>query len=181
MKRSLVTLAVSVALLGVAGSANAGTKVGQWTGGIGAMWTATDDDRSVDDGIGLIYSFGYAMNEKWDMSFSLFSGNHDELTHPWDTEIRGYQIDFYRVYNRDSRYSPFINIGGGILDQHRTGAADKEVAVKVGGGLIGDITEFGNGSKLQFKLDAAVRNSVGRQITDFTVGAGLQIAFGGGG
>ncbi len=45
MKKSLLTLAVSAALLGVVGAAHAGTDVGQWTTGLGGTWTSTDHDR----------------------------------------------------------------------------------------------------------------------------------------
>jgi hypothetical protein len=186
MKKSLSMLAVSAALLGSAGIAQAGTEVGRWTAGAGVMYTLTDSTRNVDDNYGFTYEFGYGLNENWDVTVNLFSGNHDDLAPGanWDREIKGLTFDFDRVFHRGERVSPFLLIGAGLLDQHRPDPVnplnhqDKEVAVKLGGGLLADITDLG-GTKLQFKATAVARSSIGRKIVDFAGTAGLQVAFGG--
>ncbi len=195
MKRSLLKLAVSATLLSAAGAALAGTDVGQWTIGAGGMWTATDKDRGVyyatpvpghfnrlDDGFGFNYSVGYAMSERWDLSLNGFSGNHDEAGTTWDREIKGLTMDFDRVFHRDARISPFLSFGFGVIDQHRPGIGvpTNEVVAKVGVGVLGDLVEFSGGNKLQLKMTAGARNSLGKHFTDFVVGLGLQMAFGAG-
>src|SRR5687768_11461605 len=101
MKNGVLKLAVSAALLGSAVPALSGTEVGQWTIGAGGMWTETDSDRTVDDGLGIYYALGYAMSEKWDVNLNGFSGNHDLLALPANTdrEIKGLTLDFHRVFD----------------------------------------------------------------------------------
>jgi hypothetical protein len=182
MKKTLLTLAAVVISLG-AGTANAGTTVGQWTAGAGGLWTNTDGERGVDDGASFYLSAGYAMSEKWDFGLSFFAGNHDVAGAPGERTIRGYLVDFNRVFSRDARMSPFLLLGAGIVDQYRPGlsSADKEVVTKVGGGAVAELLEFGSGNKLQVKVEVAARTSIGRNITDITGGLGLQVAFGVGG
>ena len=179
MKKSLLTLAALVSVLG-AGAANAGTNVGQWTAGIGGLYTITDSDRGLDDGASFNLLGGYAMSEKWDFGLNLFAGNHDRIGAAGESTIRGVTFDFNRVFSRDARLSPYLLVGAGIVDQFRAGlsVADKEVVAKFGGGAVADLLEFGGGHKLQVKAEAAARTSVGRQITDFTGSLALQVAFG---
>jgi hypothetical protein len=182
MKKSLLTLVAFAAVLG-AGAANAGTTVGQWTAGLGGLWTNTDSDRGLDDGASFNLTGGYAMSEKWDFGLNLFAGNHDRIGAAGESTIRGVTFDFNRVFSRDARLSPYILVGAGIIDQFRPGlsVADKEVVSKVGGGATADLFEFGGGHKVQVKAEAAVRTSIGRHITDITGSLGLQVAFGAGG
>ena len=84
IKKSLLTLAVSAALLGAAGAAHAGSDVGQWTLGAGGIWTGTDSDRGLDDDYGINYSLGKAVSEKWDFSINGFSSNHDVVGANYD-------------------------------------------------------------------------------------------------
>jgi hypothetical protein len=181
-KKSLLTLVAFAALLG-AGAANAGASVGQWTAGIGGLWTNTDSDRGLDDDASLYVTGGYAMSEKWDFGLNLFAGNHDIIGIAGERTIRGVTFDFNRVFSRDARLSPYLLIGAGIVDQFRPGlsVADKEVVAKFGGGAVADLLEFGGGSKLQVKVEAAARTSVGRHITDLLGSVGLQVAIGSGG
>jgi hypothetical protein len=186
MKKSLSMLAASVALLASAATTQAGTEAGRWTAGAGVMYTLTDSTRNLDDNYGFAYEFGYALNERWDVTLNLFSGNHDDLAPgaTWDREIKGLAFDFDRVFNRSERVSPFLLIGAGLVDQHRPDPVsplnhqDKEVALKLGGGVLADITDIG-GTRLQFKGTAVARSSLGRKIVDFAATAGLQVAFGG--
>lgn len=186
MKKSLSMFAVSAAMLGSATIAQAGTEVGRWTAGAGVMYTLTDSTRNVDDNYGFDYELGYALNDNWDVNINLFSGNHDDLAPgaTWDREIKGLTFDFDRVFSRSERVSPFLLIGAGLLDQHRPDPLhplkhqDKEVALKLGGGLLADITDLGS-TKLQFKGTVVARSSIGRKIVDYAATAGLQVAFGG--
>ena len=182
MKKPLLTLAAFAALI-CAGAAHAGADVGQWTVGAGGLWTNTDSDRGLDDGAVLGVSGGYAMSEKWDFSLSIFSGKLDNVGAAGKRSLKGITFDFNRVYKRDQRISPYLLIGAGIIDQYRPGLsiADKEVVAKFGGGAVADLVTFGGGHKLQLKLEGAARTSIGRHITDFTGGLGLQVAFSAGG
>jgi hypothetical protein len=184
MKKTLLMIAAvaAVSLSGM-GTAHAGTNVGQWSVGLGGLWTNTDTDRGLDDGASINLSGGYAATENWDFGLNLFAGNHDRNGAVGESTIRGVTFDFNRVFNRGAGLSPYLLLGAGIIDQFRPGlgVADKEVVARVGGGSTVDLFEFGGGSKLQVRLEAAVRNSIGRQITDFTGSLGLQVAFGAGG
>jgi len=181
MKKTLLTLAAFVVL--GAGTAQAGTNVGQWTAGLGGLFTSTDNDRGLDDGLSFNLSGGYAMTQNWDFGLNWFAGNHDRKGTVGESTIRGVTFDFNRVFNRDARYTPYLVVGAGVIDQFRPGisVADKEVVAKFGGGAVADMFEFGGGHKLQVKAEAAARTSVGRQITDIIGSLGLQVAFGSGG
>ncbi len=179
MKKYLLKLAVSTALLGGAAGAQAGTDVGQWTIGAGGMWTGTDKDRGLDNGFGIDYSIGTALSEKWDLGLNGFSGNHDITDGPYHHQIKGLTLDAARVFNRNARVSPYILFGAGVVDQFRPSRPDKEVVAKLGVGLLGDLVEFDNGNKLQLKGDVGGRGSVGRGIIDVVATLGLQLAFGG--
>ncbi len=182
MKHTILRLAVSAALLGAA-VAHAGTDVGQWTVGAGGMWTETDADRNLDDHGGFYYELGYALSEKWDVNLNAFSGNHRDLTPgaTWDHEIKGLTFDFDRVFDRNARVSPFILVGFGIVDQFHGNRTidnqDKEVAAKLGVGVLADLVSW-SGGKLQLKGDVAARGSVGRGIIDTVATLGFQVAFG---
>ncbi|HYP79786.1 MAG TPA: outer membrane beta-barrel protein, partial [Steroidobacteraceae bacterium] len=177
MNKSILKLAVSAALLGASLCAHAGADVGQVTLGAGVMGTDTDGDRGLDDGQGFYYSLGKALNEKWDFSLNGFSGNHDEPGTTWDHEIKGLTADFARVFRRESRLSPFLLFGAGVVDQ--TGATGNEVVAKLGLGATADLINFRGGNKLQLKGDVAARGSVGRGIIDGVANLGLQLALGG--
>lgn len=178
---------VCAVLVGGAVAAQAGTEVGRWTGGAGGMWTQTDSDRRVDDGFGFYYEAGYAMSEQWDLVIHAFSGNHDDLAPgaTWDRELKGLMLDFNRVFNRSARFSPFILIGAGLLDQHRPDPnfplrrQDKEISVKLGGGALAELADLGP-TKLQLKGTLTARASIGRSIIDPVATIGLQVAFGSG-
>jgi hypothetical protein len=182
MKKTLLTLVAFAAVLG-AGTATAGATVGQWTAGAGGLWTNTDSDRGLDDGAVLSVSVGYAMSEKWDVGMNIFSGKLDVNGAAGKVSLKGLTFDFNRVFSRDQRVSPYLLVGAGIVDQFRPGlsVADKEVVAKFGGGAVADLVEFGSGNKLQVKMEAAARTTIGRHLTDITGSLGLQVAFGVGG
>jgi hypothetical protein len=187
MMKSQSKFVVAAALLGVALGAQAGTPVGRWTAGAGGMYTMIDSDRNIDDNYGFNYEFGYALNEKWDATISLFSGNHDDLAPgaTWDRELKGITFDFSRVFNRGARFTPFILIGAGLLDQHRPDPVliykrqDKDVAGKLGVGMLADLAKLGSTS-LQLKGTLVARATSGRDIIDTVATLGLQVAFGAG-
>jgi OOP family OmpA-OmpF porin len=179
MKRSLLTLAGCAALLGGPGAAQAGTDVGQWTLGAGGLWTGVDSDRDLDNAIGFYANFGRAMSERWDAGVSIFQSNHDNHLAPGDREIKGFTFDASRVFNRDQRFSPFITMGMGMVDAAKPGKPDNEVAAKLGIGALADLVTFSSGNKLQLRLDAGVRKSIGRPYVDVLAGLGLQLALGG--
>jgi hypothetical protein len=118
MTNTLSRIVISTLILVGASAVHAGTDVGQWSAGAGAMWTETDSDRGLDDGNGFYYEIGYALSEKWDINLNAFSGNHDDLVlgATWDREIKGLTFDLSRVFHRDARVSPFILVGFGMLD-----------------------------------------------------------------
>ncbi len=182
MRKTLLTLVASTALLGVVGAAHAGTDVGQWTAGLGGTWTSTDHDRGLKNGAGAYLSGGYAMNENWDVGLNFFVGNYDVVGVVNKRTVKGITFDFDRVFKRDERISPFLEFGTGIVDQYRPGfgVARKEVVAKFGGGVLADVYTFGNGNKLQAKFDAVARTSIGRQITDIVATLGGQVTMGGG-
>lgn len=119
------------------------------------------------------------------MNLNLFSGNHDDLAPgaTWDREIKGLTFDFDRVYSRDARVSPFLMLGVGIIEQTHQKVPlldqDKEVAVKLGAGVLADLASWST-TKLQLKGTVGARASIGKKAIDGIATLGLQLAFGAG-
>ena len=101
MKGNVLKLAVAAALLGTAATAQAGTDVGQWTLGGGALWHSPDADRRLEDSVGFYADFGKALSEKWDLGVNLFQSNNDIWHAAGDHEIKGATLDATRVFSRD--------------------------------------------------------------------------------
>src|SRR5512139_2293803 len=87
VKGNGLKLAVAAALLGAGVAAQAGTDVGQWTLGAGALWHSPDADRRLDDALGFYADMGKALSEKWDLGVSLFQSNNDIWHAAGDHEI----------------------------------------------------------------------------------------------
>ena len=120
MKKHGLKLAVAAALLGTAVAAQAGTDVGQWNLGAGALWHSPDSDRGLDDAVGYYGDLSKALSEKWDLGVNLFDSNHDIRRAVGDHEIKGATLDATRVYNRDQKFSPFFTLGSETLPVSRT-------------------------------------------------------------
>ncbi|MBK6672441.1 MAG: OmpA family protein [Proteobacteria bacterium] len=178
MKGNVLKLAVAAALLGTAATAQAGTDVGQWTLGGGALWHSPDADRRLEDSVGFYADFGKALSEKWDLGVNLFQSNNDIWHAAGDHEIKGATLDATRVFSRDQKFSPFFTLGAGVVDAFKPGQADKEVAVKAALGATVDFARY-NSSKLQAKFQVGMRKSIDRPYSDLFAGLGLQLAFGG--
>jgi OOP family OmpA-OmpF porin len=188
LKKSLVALATSAAVLVGASAAMAGGEdPGAWKIGGGGIWTLPDNQRGLEDGSGYEIWAGQVINEKWDWDINYFNSNLNikntlkgQLDYRNDNasdSLKGFGLDADRVFNRSSRFSPFITGGIGYIDDGRDPGYD-ELFVKVGVGALVDLATFSSGNMLQLKGTAAARYQFA-DVLDFVFGLGLQYSFGG--
>jgi OmpA-OmpF porin, OOP family len=181
LKKSLMSLAISAALLTGANVALAGGEdPGAWTVGGGGLWLMPDSDRNLDDGGGFNVWVGKVINEQWDVNLSYFNTTHDiRGSSGGDLSLEGIGFDADRVFNRSSRVSPFLTLGAGYQFQDSDAGLDDDGFVKVGAGVLGDIATFSSGSVLQLKASAGLRYQIGTFNFEPVFGLGLQYGWGG--
>jgi OmpA-OmpF porin, OOP family len=185
-KKALVAMATAGALLAGASAAMAsGEDPGAWKIGGGATYTFPDGKRDLLDGAGYEVWFGKVINEKWDWDINYFNANlniednNSRRFHStgYSDTLKGFGLDLDRVYNRSSRFSPFITAGVGYIDDGRDPGYD-ELFVKLGIGALIDLAHFSSGNVLQLKASAYGRYQFA-DVLDGVVGLGLQYSFGG--
>ncbi|MEP7311150.1 MAG: OmpA family protein [Pseudomonadota bacterium] len=179
--QSCSVIATGVALLATT-VAQAGADPGAWYVGAKGVWVDTDTDRIHDSGPGGQFSLGKVLNEHWDFELNGISSNH-AASWGGNEQLQGGGFDINRVFNRNGRVNPFLSFGLGYLGNSNSLDNDNGFYADLGGGLIGDIADFGNGAKLQWRGDGKWRRfntlRIGSNVYDFVGGLGLQLVWGG--
>ncbi|MEO8309351.1 MAG: OmpA family protein, partial [Pseudomonadota bacterium] len=182
LRKSLVALATMTALLTGASAAMAGGEdPGAVKIGAGGLWLLPDSDRRLDDGGGYNAWIGTVINDKWDWDLAYFNTRHKSRVPHSNVEVQmdGLELDFDRVYNRDSNISPYLTMGPGYIIEHGNNKIDDQFFFKFGVGLLGDIHTFSDGGKVQLKADASLRYVVSTVNFEPVFAIGVQYAWGG--
>jgi OmpA-OmpF porin, OOP family len=173
MKRFLLTGITAGGLL-LAGTATAIEQPGQWYVTPMASVTWFDEDRLVDDDIGVALSFGRALSENWNVEFHAFGYQLDGLN---ETDYWGLGADFARVFYRGGRISPYLLGGGGWNVKHREfGSDNKNGYVNAAFGFLTDIVPGGSAAlrtELRYRIDIESPS-----LNDLMFNVGVQIPFG---
>jgi OmpA-OmpF porin, OOP family len=173
MKRLLITGITAGGLL-LAGTATAIEQPGQWYVTPMASITWFDDNRLVDDDIGVALSFGRAISENWNIEGHAFGYQLDGLN---DTDYWGFGADFARVFYRGGRISPYLLGGGGYNVKHREfGSGRKNGYVNAAFGFLTDIVPGGSvalRTELRYRIDKEPSS-----LNDLILNVGVQIPFG---
>jgi hypothetical protein len=120
-----------VLILCTAQHAAAGAKDGQ--GYFTAMATCIDDDEQaqVDDGVtGGQFGFGRALHELWNVEGYLMFASPDGSPGQHQTGLGG---DLQFVFNRSSRFTPYLFVGAGYLTLDIDGGGDTDGLMLAGG------------------------------------------------
>jgi OOP family OmpA-OmpF porin len=147
----------------------------------------TDRDRPTD---GRDYAlgglaFGKHFSEAWSAEV-LLNGTglqSDPATFTPDRTLWGASLDLLRVFNRSSRFSPYLGIGAGAIENDiRPGAADKDAMWQASLGAFWTLWEGENGSTFALRPDFKARwddaHSAGI-LTDYIGELGFQFTWGG--
>jgi OOP family OmpA-OmpF porin len=100
-----------------------------------------------------------------------------------DLTVWGGSLDLLRVFNRAGRFSPYIGVGAGMLNNDVSpGSAENDVMYQASVGAFWTLWEGANGNSFALRPDIKARwddaHSAGR-LTDYIGQLGFQFTFGG--
>jgi len=179
-------MTLSMLLLGLSATVATADEVGKWYVNPIAGYLFTDEDRNVDDDTYFGLSTGRHISSEWSAELNLLSGDYDSEIGAGELDITAVSLDALRVFNRESRFSPFISAGVGIIGDRRGGGGrrNNNVLAQVGAGLLIDLFESsGGGLLLQLRPEAKGRIDFFDRgpiddFVDVSVGIGFSLAFG---
>lgn len=186
MKKFSSAMVAAFAATLLAGTAQAGAPEGSWyiAPQVNALWL--DDGRLADDDAGLTLALGRTINANWDAQFSFFSSRHDRPGNNNSLSLQGFALSVDRVFYREGRVNPFINLGlARVKSINRPGTDDSDLSAVGGLGLLIDLgSSKDDGSAMQLRADLGARRALSDSSTivhavDYVAGLGFQYNFGG--
>jgi OOP family OmpA-OmpF porin len=185
MKRFTVLCALG-AVAGVPAYA-AESDVGGWyvTPMIGVLHTDKDRPTEGDDYALGSLALGKHLSEAWSAEV-LLNGTKlqgEPSTPVPDLTVWGGSLDLLRVFNRAGRFSPYIGVGAGMLNNDiRPGSAGNDAMWQASLGAFWTLWEGENGNSFALRPDFKARwddaHSAGR-LTDYIGQLGFQYTWGG--
>lgn len=162
MNKKICILAGSVALALASLSANAGDVAGMkyvLAPTLEGVWT--DQDRNVDDGMQYGIGAGVGLNERWNLESSLFYSQFDGANES-RLKMSGISLSALRLFFPESKASPFVSFGVGVMDTNPTGAkGNQDGILQAGLGVMVDLFEKADGSrKFQARPEVKARWSL---------------------
>jgi OOP family OmpA-OmpF porin len=198
MKKSLLLAsALSLAVLAAGPARAADTdhpwndEVGQWFVAPFIGYTWLDSARLLDDGMYWGASLGKHLSKDWTAQITGYTGDYDnngELKPEWkwpatfDATLSGVALDLMRVFDRDSRLSPYVVGGLGYQNDNYEGLeGDADVTAALGLGLMYDLYRNGDGSRT-VQLRPEIRQrwdfASGETYSDTLASVGLALGWG---
>ena len=159
-RKAILSLAVGT-VLGFANLGHAGAPVGSWYISPQWLWVNPDSKAQIESGNGYRVAVGRSLSQNWDAELAYANTKHSPIpgASPGDLKMALAELDFKRLFNRDDRLNPFVDLGVGSLDSHTsgvTGSSNKAFAAKLG---VGMLYGLGSGpfSRAQIIADLGVR------------------------
>lgn len=157
--------------------------VGHWYVEPRVGGTITDDARDVDNSLFYGLAVGKHLNEDWSAELNLLTGRHDGESGGPDQRISAVSADVLRVFDRESRFAPYLTGGIGVIeDDLKPGASRSNFLAQAGVGALVQLWESESGSssfslrpELKARWDA--NDKLDRPL-DLLAGLGFQFAFG---
>lgn len=183
--RRIATLVLSLCIAAsVASVAMAGAPEGSWyvAPEIYSLWL--DDERAADDDVGIGLAFGRTINANWDVELGIYGSQHDRANNG-TLDLNGFALSGKRVFYRDGKVNPFINLGLGMFESRLDpGENAKDFSALYGVGLLIDLGgERADGSAMQLRGDLGARRALwgdsDSQLVDYYAGLGIQYNWGG--
>lgn len=158
-----------------AGDAFADAAEGQSYFSVMGTYVDDDDDRDIEDGLnGGQFSFGYGLNEDWNIE-ALFQASRGDgaVEHSYS----GVGLDLQRVFRRDDRFSPYLHAGlGWFMDDPAGGGSDDGGMYSAGLGFYYDL--FSSNVALRGEYRYRTDSAGPRNLSDNLLSFGLQLPFG---
>ena len=151
-------------------------------------YVGADEDRGVDGddieggNVGLQLGFGKALNDRWNLEFSLVGDTLERSTSDDKFEQVGFLIDGLFFFTRNPGYAPYIVVGAGAINTEYAGnGRNTNPMANIGFGFMRQISQGGTNLRLdaRYRIDQD-EESVPRhvQFEDWLVNFGLAIPFG---
>ena len=170
----------------LAGVAQAGAPVGSWYLSPEALWLSPDSKLDAKEDTGYRIGIGRSLTQNWDVELGYSDTKHSPKngSTAGDLKLKYTELDFKRVFNRDQRCNPFIDLGIGSINSkydNVPGSDTSDLAGKVGVGALVALGQSAN-ARIQLLMDAGVRLDQVKQHSspvDPYVGLGLRFNVGG--
>ncbi len=148
-------------------------------------YVGADEDRLADDNAGLQLGFGKAVNDRWNMEFSLVGDVLEQTDTNYEYEQAGVLIDGLFFFTRNPGFAPYAVIGAGAINTSFAGDNNNtNPMANIGFGFFRQLTSGGT----QLRLDARYRideddrvvpgGEAHERFEDWLVNIGLAIPFG---
>jgi OOP family OmpA-OmpF porin len=155
-------------------------EVGQWyVGGMGT-YIDPDSDRDLDsDFAGLKLVGGKVLSEHWNIEIEASMLDVSGDGGP-DTDFTGLVLNGMYLWNRSSKFTPYLLAGAGYLDADPdTGSSNEDLQAQFGPGFLYDFGDSGNWSIRTQLLARWADDDKDSASTDLLLDIGVQYAFGG--
>ena len=155
-------------------------EVGQWyVGGMGT-YIDPDSDRDLDsDFAGLKLVGGKVLSEHWNIEIEASMLDVSGDGGP-DTDFTGLVLNGMYLWNRSSKFTPYLLAGAGYLDADPdTGPSNEDLQAQFGPGFLYDFGDSGNWSIRTQLLARWADDDKESAATDLLLDIGVQYAFGG--
>jgi len=183
MKKNLIALATGAAIGLASLPASAGDVAGMTYAiapTLEGVWV--DRDRNVDDGLQYGLGAGRGLSEKWNVEAAIFRSQLD-APQSGSFEMSGITISGLRLFFPESKASPFLSFGAGLMRvSPQTGQPVNDPVLQLGLGAMIDLFEKEDGSrKLLARPEIKSRWQMvdnGDSPHDFLAGLSFVYAFG---
>ncbi len=171
--------ALAVARLAAADAANPSMSEG-WYVAPALLGVDPDSSQSPNSAVGFRLAVGKTINQNWDLEAGYDRTQHD--TTPGDLTLGALGLNALRVYHRDARFSPFYELGVGMLSSSYSGGSSNHgFSGKAG---VGGMLNINPGPTSRFKVigDVGLRIEdavAGSRMIDPYLGLGVRFLLGG--
>lgn len=175
LKSIIGILAMSGCAVGAAQEAETGT---QYLGFLGS-YVRVDDDRGVDDGLGVHALYGWRAAAGWGLEGHIF-GSVFETGGSGDTDFyqQGLGLDLTYAYLDDEAISPFVFAGVGVMRNDVSGPEDDHVGY-YGNFGVGLLSSSIGKSDMKLRAEARyVYDDFKDGLNDWRFNLGVEIPFG---
>lgn len=186
MKKAAVVPLVGFALAFAAAASFAGSDPGSWYLAPEAMGVWADEDRTVDDDVGLQLALGKVLSQDWDAEIAAFTSKHDAEVGNSTLKLRGFSLGVHRVFYRDARIHPYFALALGRLEaEGPLSRDDSSLFASYGVGLLADLAKRPeNGTNVQLRGEILGRHAFDdvahlSDPVDYVTALGVQFSWGG--
>lgn len=185
MKKNAAGPGLTALAMLAAATTQAGTDPGSWYVAPQILGVWVDEDRNVDDDVGVQLALGRVLNPSWDLELSAFQSSH-QAANDAALDLQGIGLGVHRVFYRDARIHPYLALGLGGLKADGDGGlpSGTDLFASYGLGILADLAKRPEkGTNVQLRAEILGRRVFddppgGSDSVDYVAGLGLQFSWG---